>query len=177
MRKTVAIIFFICLFSVTAIAQGLIKPELSLPDTSKQQVIKPGTIPLNNIITGEPSSPENNLDQYSFPKLNLNEKLFNLKQDYGYYIYNPKGLTNVDYPFIASPFLNSATIFNQSAYRLSDKFLIGGNSFGARSIFTAPLPNSLFNTYDLRGASLFFQYRVSKNLKIETHVGVTNRQF
>ncbi len=72
-----------------------------------------------------------------------------------------------------APFLNSGVIFNQAAYRISDRVIIGGAGFGGRSIFSAPLPGNLTNSFDTRGASMFFQYKVSPKFKIETRISVT----
>lgn len=69
-----------------------------------------------------------------------------------------------------SPFLRDETVFGGSAFHLNDRFTVGGYSFGAKSLFSAPFPNQGF---DVRGSSLFLQYKVSKNVKIETRVNVT----
>ena len=74
--------------------------------------------------------------------------------------------------FYPSPFLRNAAVLSEGTYQLSDKFKIGGYSYGASSIFTAPLPHPGINNFDTRGASMFFQYKVSKNFKIETHINV-----
>ena len=55
---------------------------------------------------------------------------------------------------------------------MADKFKIGGFSYGANSVFSAPFPNQGLNNYDYRGATMFMQYKVSKNFKIETSVNV-----
>lgn len=72
-----------------------------------------------------------------------------------------------------SPFLRNETVFSGSAYQLNDRFTFGGYSFGANSAFTAPFPNQGLNNFDVRGSTIFMQYNVSKNFKIETRVNVT----
>ncbi|SHE98617.1 hypothetical protein SAMN05444274_103170 [Mariniphaga anaerophila] len=72
-----------------------------------------------------------------------------------------------------SPFLRNETVFSGSAYQLNNRFTFGGYSFGANSVFTAPFPNQGMNNFDVRGSTLFLQYKVSKNFKIETRVNVT----
>jgi hypothetical protein len=72
-----------------------------------------------------------------------------------------------------SPFLRNGAIFSAASYQLSNKFTVGGYSFGANSIFSAPLPNQGMNNFDTRGSTLFMQYKVSKNFKIETRVSVS----
>jgi len=77
------------------------------------------------------------------------------------------------YMFSVSPFYRNASVFSAASYQLSNKFTVGGYSFGANSIFSAPLPNQGMNNFDTHGSTLFMQYKVSKNFKIETRVTVT----
>ena len=74
--------------------------------------------------------------------------------------------------FMSSPFLREETVFKGAIYKLSNKVNLGGYSFGANSIFSAPLPNQRMNNFDTRGAAMFLQYNVSKNFRIETRVNV-----
>ena len=76
------------------------------------------------------------------------------------------------FSFMYSPFLREETVFNGAIYKLSNKVNLGGYSFGANSIFSAPLPNQRMNNFDTRGATMFLQYNVSKNFRIETRVNV-----
>ncbi len=75
--------------------------------------------------------------------------------------------------FTFSPFLRNGAVFSGATYKLNDKAKIGGYSFGANSIFSAPLPNQNMNNFDTRGATMFFQYKVSDKFKIETSVSVS----
>lgn len=70
------------------------------------------------------------------------------------------------------PFYYNAEVLSQEAYKLSDKFVIGGFSYGANSVFSAPLPNQNKSYFDTYGSTMFMQYKVSKNFKIETRVSV-----
>lgn len=72
-----------------------------------------------------------------------------------------------------APFLRNETVFSGAAYQLNNRFTLGGYSFGANSLFSAPFPNQGINNFDVRGSTLFMQYNVSKNFKIETRVNVT----
>jgi len=78
--------------------------------------------------------------------------------------------------FIASPFYTNGIVFNQTTYRLNNRFSFGGNSFGAQSVFDKPRMNPSINEMSMRGASMFLQYKVSKNIKVETRVSVSGRQ-
>jgi hypothetical protein len=75
----------------------------------------------------------------------------------------------------ASPMLHSATFFNQASYQIGDKITLGGNSFGVNSIFTPPRLHGS-NQWETRGASMFMQYNVNKNFRIETRVSVSGSQ-
>jgi hypothetical protein len=76
-------------------------------------------------------------------------------------------------PFSPLPFYHSGTVFNQAVYRINDKMSLGGNSFGVNSIFTAPLPHPGRNQWETRGASMFMEYKVNKNIRIETRISVS----
>lgn len=78
--------------------------------------------------------------------------------------------------FIISPFYTNGMVFNQSTYRLSDKFSFGGNSFGAQSVFDRPELNPAIQNMSTKGASMFMQYKVSKNFKVETRVSVSTHK-
>jgi len=76
--------------------------------------------------------------------------------------------------FIFSPYFTNGKIHNQAAYRLNDRFLVGGNSFGARSVFDPPRINSSIQDMNMKGASMFLQYKVSKSVKVEGRVSISN---
>lgn len=78
--------------------------------------------------------------------------------------------------FIVSPFYTNGMVFNQATYRLNNRFSFGGNSFGVQSVFDKPRMNSSINDMSTKGASMFMQYKVSKNIKVETRVSVSGHQ-
>ena len=82
--------------------------------------------------------------------------------------------TTTRFSNVISPFLNTGYVFNQAIYKVSNRFSFGGNSFGAQSIFDQPKLNSSIQEMNVKGASLFMQYKVSNAFKIETRVSVTN---
>ncbi|MDX1284199.1 MAG: hypothetical protein R3182_04260 [Draconibacterium sp.] len=71
-----------------------------------------------------------------------------------------------------SPFQRNGTVLSQAAYKLGDKFVLGGFSYGANSIHSAPFLNQRGTYFDSYGSTMFMQYKVSKNFKIETRVSV-----
>lgn len=74
------------------------------------------------------------------------------------------------------PFYPNGAIFNRAAYRLSDRLSVGGNSFGAQTVFDKPRINSSMQDMGTKGASMFMQYKVSKNFRIETRVSISNHK-
>lgn len=74
-----------------------------------------------------------------------------------------------------SPFLYSGNIFNQATYQVNDRFSFGGNSFGAQTIFDKPKLNPAIQDMNVKGASMFMQYKISKSIKVETRVSISNR--
>lgn len=75
--------------------------------------------------------------------------------------------------FSVSPFMQNAGIHSSASYQVGNKLTVGGYSFGGNSIFQAPMPNQGMNNFDTHGSTLFMEYKVSKNFKIETRVSVT----
>jgi hypothetical protein len=71
-----------------------------------------------------------------------------------------------------STYYGNTTILSQGAYRLNDKFVFGGYSYGTNSPFSAPLPSN-FEPFNRYGSTFFMQYKVGKNFKIETRVNVS----
>ena len=78
-----------------------------------------------------------------------------------------------DFLEMPSPFLVTGSVFSSAAWQLNNRFMVGGYSFGAKSVFTSPFPNQGINSYDVRGSTLFLKYNVSKNFRIETRINVT----
>lgn len=75
-----------------------------------------------------------------------------------------------------SPFYHNGTILSEQAFQLGDKLIIGGYSYGANNIHTTPNPNPKASYFDTYGSTMYMQYKVSKNFKIETRVSVGQRQ-
>ncbi len=77
-------------------------------------------------------------------------------------------------PGFASPgFISNGHVFSSARYKVNDRFLLGGVSYGGNSIFSAPFPKGSIDHYDFRGSALFMEYNVSKNFRIGTSVSVT----
>jgi hypothetical protein len=97
----------------------------------------------------------------------LNLNVFNFNS-----LYNSDISTGMN-PF-PSPFYQNGMVLSEGAYKFSDKFTFGGFSYGANSMMSGPpMPNMGMNKFDRYGSTLFMQYKVSKNFKIETRFNVS----
>lgn len=72
----------------------------------------------------------------------------------------------------ASPYMHNTEILSEAAYTLGDKFVVGGFSYGANTMMTAPLPNKQGSYFDTYGSTMFMKYKVSKSVSIETSISV-----
>lgn len=75
-----------------------------------------------------------------------------------------------------SPFYYNGQILSDAAYKLGDKFVVGGFSYGANSVISSPLSNQNGSYFDNYGSTMFMQYKVSKNFKIETSISVNQNR-
>lgn len=76
-------------------------------------------------------------------------------------------------PFGAySPFYHSGQILSGQEYRLGNRLVVGGYSYGMNSLNSAPFPNQNPTYFDTYGSTMFMQYKVSKNVTIQTRVSV-----
>lgn len=176
-------IIFLLLFLISsaAIAQGLIEAPLPGIDSVKKiQSIRPEPdLSLPDFGLAFPNTLLSSPLIISTPAFHINKYLqSNRKVEYQNFNFLQPGNRNFAAgTFFVSPFFHSGTIFNQANYHLSDKVTFGGNSFGVNSIFNAPLPHPSANQWENRGASMFMQYKVNRNIKIETRISVTGNQF
>jgi hypothetical protein len=170
------------IFSSKAFSQELVKPEFPLPDSTKSDLDETSqdlTEPVFILHPDEIYTPGKfslELKASQMPKIDFNQRLFNFLQDYSYSINNPGGSPVYSGFSANNPFIYNGAVFNQAAYKISNRLTIGGSSYGYNDIYSAPLPNSM-NQFNSRGASMFFEYKVSKNIKIETRVSVNSNQF
>ena len=177
MRRLVILLFFIVNLSIAVNAQGLMELPLPPIDTTKPEAIDigremmPGQPLLSNILLNKGLfSRKLALPGYDFKNFNAGR----WQIDYSGLLNQGNQFNTPGYFTTINPFIRSGIIFNQAKYKISEKFTLGGNSFGANSIFSAPLPNRGNTNFDYRGASMFMQYKISKNVKIETRVSVTS---
>jgi len=181
MMKRFTVIFWLFFLTPSAFAQGL--TEIAMPgiDSLKSvQSDRPGSmlsIPLFN--PEFPLSLSMELFTLDAPVFDFKPYLqSNWKVEYQTYSgFHPAGSFNLGSPLMVSSLFHSGTLFNQATYSLNDKLKLGGNSFGVNSIHSAPLPHPSSNQWEMRGASMFMQYKVNKNFKIETRISVTGNPY
>lgn len=180
MKKTFAILL-ILLSSSFLVAQELMEVPLSGIDSMKQ--ISPATDAwmmspnLSYPMIGNPSDfiLSSGIRDFDFSKyLVKNRKVLSFQLDNQASLFSPVVMPVLS-PY--APWLHSSAILNQAAYSISDKLVLGGNSFGLNSIHSAPLPVFDQQQWDIRGASMFMQYKVNRNFTIETRVSVTGNRF
>lgn len=171
--KTIQIISFLLLLLGGASAQAQEKLMPVMPVEDSTQLLLERQILYKQLISG---TLENN-EIYNVPQLPKFDFNANIAQRISI---NPSGMLHTTTfsgfmpgQFPGAPFLRNGSVFSVASYQLNDKFTVGGYSFGANSIFSAPLPNQGMNQFDTHGSTLFMQYKVSKNFKIETRVSVT----
>ncbi len=175
-QKLVLLTGIILVLSFQSWSQGLVDPIRESKDTlmlksisePEKGLLLPGLANLNLLNT----LVESGLNIPDFKTLLNSRWIYNQSLSPALATFHPAMMVNGPLGF-TSPFYYSGVIFNQAAYKISDKLVIGGAGFGGRSIFSAPLPGNLTNSFDTRGASMFFQYKVSPKFKIETRVSVT----
>ena len=71
-----------------------------------------------------------------------------------------------------SPFNQNGMILSEGAYKISNKFTFGGYSYGT-SPMNLPPPMPGMNDFTRYGSTMFMQYKVGKNFKIETRFNIT----
>ena len=181
MIKLFTLIFWLTFLTTTVFSQGL--SEIAMPgiDSVKSvQAVWPGpglSTPLFKpefTLSSSPGLFVLDVPVFDFKNYLQSNWKVEFRNSTGFF---PEGRFNPGYPFLVSPLFHNGTIFNQATYTLSDKLKLGGNSFGVNSIHTAPLPHPSSNQWETRGASMFMQYKVNKNFKIETRISVTGNQY
>ena len=171
------IVFFLLLITFVRIAEAQEKlmPVMTLEKDSAQVELERQLL-YRDLLSGTIQS-GGLIDDLEIPPFDIYSALarqrynFDLKENLN--SGEPEIFTYNQVGFYPSPFFRNGVIFSGASYKLNDKFKLGGYSFGANSIFSAPLPNQGMNNFDTRGATMFMEYKVSKKFKIETRVSVT----
>lgn len=167
MRTILFFIFSFILLESTA-QEGL---QFDLPKLDSAQIEMERKLLYHQLLTGN-LNPELLQVQIQLPDFNFKNEL-SKRYNYNTGIIESGSLSPILLNYSPSPFFRNGAVFSAASYELSDNFILGGYSFGANSVLSAPFPNQGMNNFDTRGSTLFLQYKVSKNFKIETRVNVT----
>jgi hypothetical protein len=163
MRTFVFILFIFIGFNAFAQKHGLLMDNATI-DTTEVQLQR--QMEYFRLINGQTNFIHQDLKLPDF-KLN-NSAPFNLFVKPTMNFTNISLLTNTSIPYYYD-----AKMLSSASYALGDKFTVGGFSYGANSVFSAPLPNQNSKSYfDTYGSTMFVQYKVSKNIKIEAGVSI-----
>lgn len=76
-------------------------------------------------------------------------------------------------PAVWLPLGATGTIFNEATYRVNNKLKVRGNSFGINSLYAPLLPRPGTNQWEIRGASVFMEYKVSKNVRFGAGISIS----
>ena len=177
MKDFINILFLLLLFiSVRSAAQqGILMMPLE-QDSAQIELNK--QIEYRQLISGQ--MPAGLItEKIELPGFNFNEELARrYALNLNLYSFGGIPMTGIStgsmYPFF-SPFYQNGMVLSEGAYKMGDKFTLGGFSYGANSIMNLPTLNPEMNNFDSYGSTLFLQYKVSKNFKIETRVNVSQR--
>lgn len=165
--------FLITLFSLGSFAQ---QGKILMPlETDSLQLEIEKQIEFRQLVSGEFS---HNLlhETIKLPGFDLQAefaKMHSLSPDLHNFnnMYNPFITSGMFTPFY-SPFYQNGMILSEGAYKFNEKIIFGGFSYGANSMMSGP-PVPGINKFDRYGSTLFMQYKVSKNIKIETRFNIS----
>lgn len=170
MKRLLFILFTITIYNVSA--QETLMPLL--PEQDSLQMETERQLMYRNLLQGNTPTGElmefQKLPEFDFEQELTNRWNYNLSE-FSFYqgnFFGP-GFGGIS----SSPFLRNATIFSEGSYQAGKNFRLGGYSFGGNSVISAPFPSQGLNNFDTRGSTLFMQYNVSKNFKIETKISVS----
>ncbi|MDD4108355.1 MAG: hypothetical protein PHH93_06535 [Prolixibacteraceae bacterium] len=169
MKFPAFIFLMLAVYAVTA--QDKLMPVLPAEDsvmTESTGGYKGNNLSLTNLPAGE------FMELQVLPAFDISSALSGLRNYYSFDISDR--ITNIymspGFQFAANPFIRDGKLFSGAEYKVGDNLIIGGESFGGNSVFSAPFPGQNINNYDFRGSSLFMKYNISKKFKIETHINV-----
>lgn len=170
--KKLFVIIFVLLACGSFAQQGL---QMELPPQDSAEMEFQRKMEYFQLISGNAAGLSGLESSPLLPEVNFNQPLIPNGYISTAFQFNPDiqnfSLNHFD-PLISSPFYTGGKVFSAAAYNMGNKITVGGFSYGANSVFSSPLPNKGLNQFDSYGSSMFFQYKVSKKVKIETRINV-----
>jgi hypothetical protein len=170
--KNILLLLLIVISVGSAAQEGLILKPIA-QDSAQLQLER--QIEYRQLISGKAVN-NTMMEKIELPEFNYKSE-FSKRYTHNFDIYSFNDLPQAGfYPGIMngfySPFYQNGMVLSEGAYKFGDKFTLGGFSYGANSMMS-PMPNMGMNKFDRYGSTLFMQYKVSKNFKIETRVNVS----
>ena len=161
----ITILFFL---SVNAFAQQGLQMDFGEIDSTELEVHR--RMEYQQLIKGTFN------DQFLLQELKLPEfstqNNFHIPYNFGIGIAPQSNYMGLYTDIFTGAYMYNTEILSQAAYRLGDKFVVGGFSYGGNHIMSAPLPNKQGSYFDTYGSTMFMKYKVSKNVSIETSISV-----
>ena len=112
-------------------------------------------------------------EKMELPKFDFQTE-FSKRYSLNYEMYSFNSLSLSGFPIgMMSPFYQNGMVLSEAAYKIGDKFTLGGFSYGMNHMMMMPPPAPGINNFNRYGSTMFMQYKVSKNFKIETRVNVS----
>ncbi|HPR84557.1 MAG TPA: hypothetical protein PLG33_00820 [Prolixibacteraceae bacterium] len=171
MKILISILVFSCVMLKAFAQEKIILDAIPKPQINKQELLfDQPLIPENSFGVGKLGLFDAGI--FNQPLLPDYNKILDIRKSFS--AIKSESFSDMKMSVGYSPFFSTGKVFNSATYRLSDKFSFGGNSFGAQSVFDQPAMNPAIQNMSTKGASMFMQYKVSRNFKIETRVSVSN---
>ena len=173
--KYTGLLFLLLATSSIFAQQGAILKPLEL-DSTQMEINRQNDY--RKLISGDFLNESEN-QKISLPGFNPNyvyRQGYNLNLDFMRLNHSPLiGFSTESLSSFYSPFFHDGVVLSEGAYSLGNKLIVGGFSYGANAIYTAPYHKQQLNDLDSYGSTLFMQYKVSKKFIIQTRVNVTGR--
>jgi hypothetical protein len=169
---TILFLFLIATSIKSTAQQGEILMPLSL-DSSQIELER--QIEYRQLVSGE-MFPALHGETVTLPGFNFDDEFAKRNgvsfDFYSFNSYKMTGLSMGELNPLYSPFNQNGMVLSEGAYNLGDKFTFGGYSYGVNPM-NMPPPMPLMNDFSRYGSTMFLQYKVNKNFKIETRFNVT----
>nr|WP_321356516.1 hypothetical protein [uncultured Draconibacterium sp.] len=167
--RSVLIIFLLFLGLQAFAQQGL---QMDFGEVDSSEVLRHRQIEYYNLINGG-MDPGYLMEELQLPEFNMNQ-FYQSRYTLALAAFPTLNHSTLSFhgSDIVSPYYYNAEMLSSAAFELGDKFVIGGYSYGANLINSAPFPSQNSSYFDAYGSTMFMQYKVSKKFKIETSISI-----
>lgn len=162
-------------FAISAQDEKYLRPQTG--DTTLLEMQK--QIEYRQLVSGQliPDVPEKPaLPEFQFKSDFDNRYSISLNHyNFGIRSFNFLSLSSFDYSF--TPFASNGFILSEGAYNLGNRFVFGGYSYATNPAKMPPMAPMGTNQFNVYGSTMFMQYKVGKNFKIETRFNVSQGHY